>query len=158
VVLDDKELAKAPPFKAVGVLQLVGKETKQLTAFYDTAVAAGQAAGCDVLYQRDAFELGTRIPKARIPGSDGGIGRFIASSGREWHRSDELVWHRRGDKALSALHDAAHRPAQRRTGIRFNLLRPLVSSSLFPGFGRRVRVVHYDKRWLRRSFHEAEPS
>jgi hypothetical protein len=92
VVLDDRELAKAPPFKAVGVLQLVGKETKQLTAFYDTAVAAGQAAGCDVLYQRDAFELGTRIPKARIPGSDGGIGRFIASSGREWHRSDELVW------------------------------------------------------------------
>jgi hypothetical protein len=91
VVLDDKELDKAPPFKAVGVLQLVGKETKQLTAFYDAAVAAGQAAGCEVLYQRDAFELGTRIPKPMIPGG-AGIGKFIASSGREWHRSDELVW------------------------------------------------------------------
>jgi dihydrofolate reductase len=52
---------------------------------------AQKAAGCDVLYQRDAFELGTRIPKPMIPGG-GGIGKFIASSGREWHRSDELVW------------------------------------------------------------------
>jgi hypothetical protein len=85
VLLDDKELAKAPPFKAVGVLQVEGKETKKLTAFYDAAVAAGQAAGCDVLYQRDAFEIGTRIPKVMIPGG-GGIGKFVASSGREWMR------------------------------------------------------------------------
>ena len=92
VVLDDKELASAPPFKAVGVLQLKGTETKGLEAFYDAAVAAGQAAGCEVLYQRDAFELGTRIARPRIPGSDGGIGRFIESSGRDWHRSNELIW------------------------------------------------------------------
>jgi hypothetical protein len=63
------------------------------TTFHDVAIEAGRAAGCDVLYQRDAFELGTRVSRSRVPGAaDGSIGRFIASSGRDWQRTDELVW------------------------------------------------------------------
>jgi hypothetical protein len=92
VVLDDKELAKAAQFRAVGVLQLTGKENNQMVTFYDTALEAGRVAGCDVLYQRDAFELGTRVERPKLPGADGGIGRFLASSGRDWRRSDQLVW------------------------------------------------------------------
>src|ERR1700749_2544079 len=68
VALDEKELMAAPPFRAVGVLQVEGKETRQLKAFLDAVAEAGAQAGCDVLYQRDAFELGTRVPKPIIPG------------------------------------------------------------------------------------------
>jgi hypothetical protein len=91
IALDEKELMAAPAFKAVGVVQLEGKETKQLKAFFDAVAVAGAQAGCDVLFQRDAFELGARVPKPMLPGG-GGIGKFIASSGREWHRSDRLMW------------------------------------------------------------------
>ena len=96
VLLDDKELAAAPPFRAVGILEMDGKETKRLSAFYDAAAKAGATFGCEVLFQRDAFELGSRVQKPRIPGSDDPahphMGHFIASSGREWQRNDRVRW------------------------------------------------------------------
>jgi hypothetical protein len=52
-----------------------------------------------VLFQRDAFELGTRLPKPMLSaaaGPAGGaappIGAWIASNGRVWHPNDRLVW------------------------------------------------------------------
>jgi hypothetical protein len=96
VLLEDKELAAAPPFRAVGIVEMEGKETTQLSAFYDAAAKAGASFGCDVLYQRDAFELGTRIAKMRIPNADPpngpSMGHFIASSGREWTRNNMVRW------------------------------------------------------------------
>jgi hypothetical protein len=94
MVLTDDEMAGTPPFRAVGVLEMEGKETKRLKAFYEAAAQAGGDHGCDVLFQRDAFELGTRVSKPRIPIDDSQyrLGDFMGSSGRDWHRSDQVVW------------------------------------------------------------------
>lgn len=95
VVLDEKELAKAPLFRAVGVLQLEGKETKRLSAFYEAVAEAGASVGCDVLYQRDAFELGNRVERLRTPASSvafPGVGAYVAGTGRDWRRNDKVLW------------------------------------------------------------------
>jgi hypothetical protein len=98
IALDEKELMAAPAFKAVGIVQLEGKETRQLKAFFDAVAEAGAQVGCDVLFQRDAFELGTRVQKPMLPGANGPqsgsvpIGAWIASNGTVWHRNDRLVW------------------------------------------------------------------
>ncbi|HEX4386576.1 MAG TPA: hypothetical protein VH083_26660 [Myxococcales bacterium] len=102
MILDDDELSKATAFRAVGVMEMEGKETKRLKAFYEAAALAGGNYGCDVLFQRDAFELGTRVAKPISPAATGipiagrdstvTIGSFLVSHGREWQRTDRLVW------------------------------------------------------------------
>ncbi|HEY2027718.1 MAG TPA: hypothetical protein VGH20_00795 [Myxococcales bacterium] len=86
LLVSDEEVYAEPPFKLIGVVEVEGKETEQLQAFVARAQEAGAAAGCDVLVERDAFELGTRIVRPFGP-------RFTRGTmGRDWQRSDQVVW------------------------------------------------------------------
>jgi hypothetical protein len=88
VLLEETELQMTPVFKAVGVLEMTGKETRPLEEFYQAAAAAGAMVGCDVIYQRDAFEMGARVNRAMAPAN----GKLIAWSGRTWRRSNWIEW------------------------------------------------------------------
>ncbi|HEX4386577.1 MAG TPA: hypothetical protein VH083_26665 [Myxococcales bacterium] len=66
MLLDETELSRVPFFHVVGVLQLEDIETRRLAAFYEDVSAAGAAVGCDVLFQRDAFALGARVPTMQL--------------------------------------------------------------------------------------------
>jgi hypothetical protein len=90
VLVDDKEIAAEPPFKLVGVVEIEGKETEQLRVFVTRAEEAGASVGCDVLVERDAFELGTRTPRPLAPIYRGQTTRGML--GRDWQRSDQVVW------------------------------------------------------------------
>lgn len=91
ILVSDKEINAEPRFKVVGVIELEGKETEPLATFVDFAQNAGAEVGCSVLVQRDAFELGTRRARMIVPpGPSGQLTR--GSLGREWYRSDRVVW------------------------------------------------------------------
>ncbi|HEY2030681.1 MAG TPA: hypothetical protein VGH20_15900 [Myxococcales bacterium] len=90
VLVDDKEIAAEPPFKVVGVVEIEGKETEQLAAFVARAEDGGASAGCDVLVERDAFELGTRVQRPSTPVFNSQITRGML--GRDWQRNDQVVW------------------------------------------------------------------
>jgi hypothetical protein len=54
VLVQDKEVALETPFKAVGVLELEGREAETQALFLERAAQAGAAEGCDVLLMREA--------------------------------------------------------------------------------------------------------
>jgi hypothetical protein len=88
LLLDEKEVAEEPTFKVVGVLEIEGKETERMSLFVARAEEQGANVGCDVVVHRDAFELGTRVQRGVVPGKSGAFG----SAGRDWLRSDQIVW------------------------------------------------------------------
>jgi hypothetical protein len=90
VLVDEKEVADEPLFKVVGVLEIEGKETERLSTFLARAEEQGANVGCDVLIHRDAFELGTRVQRGVVPQFNNGVA--LGSLGRDWLRSDQVVW------------------------------------------------------------------
>jgi hypothetical protein len=94
MLLSEAELSKVPFFRVVGVLQVEDRETRQLASFTEDVVAAGAAVGCDVLFQRDAFALGSRLPNlATVVHPD------LATSGAlpgpptaEWEPNGRVLW------------------------------------------------------------------
>lgn len=78
VLMDADEIGLEPPFKTVGVLEVLGMETDPMVNFLAKVSRVGRKYGCDVVVQRDAFQLGTRVPWARR-GRD-----FQANGGAAW--------------------------------------------------------------------------
>jgi hypothetical protein len=60
LLADESEVAMAMPFRSVGVLEVRGKASEKLERFIDRALTAGADLGCEVIVQRDLFELGSR--------------------------------------------------------------------------------------------------
>ena len=92
ILVDEREVQAVPPFKVVGLLSVEGKQTEKLAAFVDFASDAGAEAGCSVLIQRDAFELGARLQRMIIPRGGPNAPMPRGSLGRDWHPSDRLLW------------------------------------------------------------------
>jgi hypothetical protein len=86
LLVDLDELADAPPFRSVGVIEVQAREQESLKAFIARAESAGADLGCDVLLQRDAFRLGFWVRNAPTPG----VG--LIGLGRTWTTNDQAVW------------------------------------------------------------------
>jgi len=86
LLVDQDDLAGAPPFRSVGVIEVKASERESLNAFIARAQGAAADLGCDVLLQRDAFHLGFWVRNAPTPGS--GLGGL----GRTWTTNDQAVW------------------------------------------------------------------
>jgi hypothetical protein len=84
LVIDNEELDSIEPFKSVGILEVQGHEKESLNGFLARVREAGGQLGCDVVLQRDAYRLGTRVQ--RWP-TLGGVGW-----GPEWITNDQAVW------------------------------------------------------------------
>jgi hypothetical protein len=78
VLMDADDIGLEPPFKTVGVLEVLGKETDPMISFLAKVSRVGRKYGCDVVVQRDAYQLGNRVPWA-FRGRD-----FQANGGAAW--------------------------------------------------------------------------
>jgi hypothetical protein len=86
LLVDLDDLADAPPFRSVGVIEVQAREKESLNAFIARAESAGADLGCDVLLQRDAFRLGFWTRNAPTYGSG------LQGMGRTWTTNDQAVW------------------------------------------------------------------
>jgi hypothetical protein len=86
LLIDQDDVADAPPFRSVGVIEVEGREKESLNAFIARAQSAGADFGCDVILQRDAFHLGFWNRNAPAPGAG------LQGLGRTWTTNDQAVW------------------------------------------------------------------
>jgi hypothetical protein len=58
IFVDSNEMVKekAPPYRFVGVLEVEGMQTEELSVFYERVAKAGAGVGCEAMLQRDAFQ------------------------------------------------------------------------------------------------------
>jgi hypothetical protein len=61
VLIDPGEIAQLPPFKSVGVLEIKGNAHDSVDVFLARVSELGAKSGCEVLAQRDLFELTQKI-------------------------------------------------------------------------------------------------
>jgi hypothetical protein len=85
---DEMAIEKAPPYRFIGVLEVEGIQTEELSVFYERVAKAGAAAGCEAMLQRDAFkgvapspaQLGLK-PSIQTGGGSTGAGGSGLSAG-----------------------------------------------------------------------------
>jgi hypothetical protein len=74
ILFDLDEMEHEPPFKSVGILEIRGNSHDSINAFLARVAEAGARSGCEVLAQRDLFELTASTDLAQpqnlsVPGS-----------------------------------------------------------------------------------------
>jgi hypothetical protein len=79
VLIDWEDVGLEPPFKTVGVVEVLGKETDKLDDFLTKVSRVGRRYGCDVVVQRDAYQLGNHM---RLPWAPG----------RQWVANGSAAW------------------------------------------------------------------
>jgi CxxC motif-containing protein (DUF1111 family) len=111
LLADEREIAKAAPFKSVGVLEVRGRVTEGRQRFLDHALNAGADLGCDVIVQRDHFQRGRRdwIRGARWRGDEIATWQFLCGvsgvteqEAKSTRRTAVLTAARMRDEELSA--------------------------------------------------------
>jgi hypothetical protein len=84
VLYDVDQLTSAKPFRTVGVLEIRRVEADSLNTFEATVEREGKAIGCDVLAQRDTYEMRTLV---LAPPSDNYLG-----GAEHWHVNGFAAW------------------------------------------------------------------
>lgn len=94
LVIEQKELDTAPPFRTVAILEVQGSAHDSINYFLKRVADVGARQGCEVLAQRDLFELTYKIelqgPSTQISGR--GAPPHVYLPTHSWHGDGTAVW------------------------------------------------------------------
>jgi hypothetical protein len=94
MVIEQKELDETPPFRTVGVLEVEGNAHDSINRFLQRVAEVGARQGCEVLAQRDLYELADIVMMQGRPTQVSGRGApphvYIPTTMRHGH--DVAVW------------------------------------------------------------------
>jgi hypothetical protein len=94
LVIEQKELDQAKPFRCVGVLEVQGSAHDSINYFLKRVAEVGARQGCEVLAQRDLFELTNKLELQQPAKQNGGphsvAPEFLPT--RAWYGNGIAVW------------------------------------------------------------------